>query len=97
MGTPFTPGATTPVSCSVTTANGAFSGTGKTVRIYNSGAVPVFFKLVTSSAGTAATTDTPIGAGVTETFTRDPGSHTHIAAITASSTATLYATVGDGE
>ena len=95
--TSFTAGATTPVSCSVTTANGAFSGTGKTVRLYNAGLVAVFFKLATSSAGTAAATDTPLAPGVTEKFTRDPNLHTHIAALTASSTATLYATVGDGE
>lgn len=49
--------------------------------------------------GTAATTATvaasaPISAGATETMTK--GASTHIAAVCASGTATLYVTVGEG-
>jgi hypothetical protein len=58
------------------------------VRIYNSGAVAVFVKSGDSSVA-AATTDQFVGPGQTVLFARNPRD-THLAAITASSTATVY-------
>lgn len=50
------------------------------------------------SAVTAAITDTPILPGTQKVFTvPSDGSVTHIAAITGTSTATIYATSGEGQ
>lgn len=66
-----------------------------TVRVYNAGAQTVFIKFGLGGAITASSTaDMPIPNGNTETFSI--GASDHIAAITASSTATLYVTPGRG-
>jgi hypothetical protein len=76
------------------------------VRVYNAGSALVFIRfgeVTVNSAGTvdlattvaATTADIPIAAGNTETFTVDSGT-TRIAALTASGTATLYVTTGEG-
>ncbi len=94
-------GATTSISCSITSARAIVPGPGaasKTaLRIYNSGAVIVFVR-VGGSTVTAAATDMPIPAGGVETFTvkNDDGAPKYVAAITLSSTATLYVTAGEG-
>lgn len=58
------------------------------VEVYNTGTVPVF--LASGDSTVAATTSgTFLAGGQSRTFARDP-KHTHLAAITASSTATVY-------
>jgi PKD repeat protein len=61
----------------------------------NAGPSTVFVRWGTG-AQTALTTDMPILAGSVEVFTTSPLVDT-IAAITASSTATLYITCGEGQ
>jgi len=100
MYNPFTPSGTISISGSVATASGRLTSPNPvSVRIFNSGAVPIFFKVGKSDV-TAAITDTPLAALATEVFNLTPsgGSHevTHIAVITGSSTATVYVTVGQG-
>lgn len=98
---PFAPNdnATSSVSATTSTASSALKRvpTGPfSLRLYNAGAVAVFYRLG-GSAVTAAATDVPLAAGATEVITvnsTDKDPLTHIAAITASSTATLYATTG---
>lgn len=100
--TPFTPlGAT--VNLAVDTNSDVLElttiGTGATggmaVRLHNAGSVAVFVAFGNSAITTAATTGMPIPAGGVEVFEIGPAV-THVAAITASSTATLYATSGRG-
>ena len=101
MENPFTPSGT--VSLSVTDATGNVRLTSPNpvaVRLYNTGTATVFFKAGPVGV-TAAVTDTPIPSGAIEVFNLTPtvtipGGCSHIAAITASGTATLYATVGQG-
>lgn len=68
-------------------------------RIFNSGAVTVFVEFGNSSGVAAsASTSMPIPAGAVE-FCRPPanaGSDYYLAAITASSTAVVYVTAGEG-
>src|SRR5215213_11284415 len=95
---PFAPlGATVNVTAGTTTATTALTDLGygsQTTRVYNAGAVAVFLRF-----GTAATTSTlaagmPIAPGAFEVF--NTGGATHMATITASSTAAFYATPGIG-
>lgn len=58
------------------------------VRVYNAGSVPVFVKSGGSSVA-ATTSDQFVAPGATVIFARDPND-TYLAAITASSTATVY-------
>lgn len=67
----------------------------QSVRLWNSGAVTIFVKFGTATA-TAATTDTPIPPGASPEIFEINQSDTHIATITASSTGTLYGTLGTG-
>jgi hypothetical protein len=70
---------------------------GATVRIHNAGSATAFIEFGPSSAIVAAlATSMPVPAGLVEAFTINPGI-THMAAITASGTATIYATPGQGE
>lgn len=67
------------------------------IRVYNAGAVTAFLRSGIGTAdATATTSHTPIAAGTVEAFSI-PTNHTHISAITASSTATVYVTVGNGQ
>ena len=101
MQQPFSPSGT--VSLSVTNATDLVrlkSPNPVSVRLYNAGSATVFFKAGPAGV-TAATTDTPLPSGAIEVFNLTPtvdtaGGCSHIAAITASSTATLYITVGQG-
>jgi hypothetical protein len=91
----FTPIATVSLAVTTTTGRVALVGDASTVRLYNAGTATAFVKFGDSSI-TAATTNMPIPAGAIEAF-RPPGSSTHLAAITSSGTATLYATSGEGQ
>lgn len=90
----FSPISTVSLAVTTTTGRVATVGDASTIRIYNAGTATVFVKFGGSSV-TAATTDMPIPAGVVETFRT--GTLTHVAAITASGTATLYVTSGEGQ
>ena len=86
----FTPGSTVNIAAT-TSSNSATLAAGMVVRVYNAGTVPVFIKF----GATATTSDTPIPPGIVEVFT-DPSGATTVAAITASGTATVYFTSGQG-
>lgn len=91
-------GTAAPTSESTPTAPGA--GTfpnGFTVRVVNDGTVTTFIAFgVNGAAATAAVASSPpMLAGTSEVFTV-PAATTHISAIVASGTATIYATPGQG-
>ncbi len=92
-------GNTVSVSATTSTGNVALTSVGSisgTVRIYNAGSVAAFVNLGTSSAvEAAAATSIPIPPGGVLVLTK-PATITHAAAITASSTATVYFTSGLG-
>lgn len=90
---PFTPGATTTISVTTTTGTGSLTGEGLSIEIQNSGSVTVFVALAATATVAAGY---PILAGQSKVITRGI-SQTTLAAITGSSTATLYATVGAGQ
>ena len=89
----FTPGSTVNIAATTSTGNVTL-GIGAVVRVYNAGTVPVFIKFGIAGV-TAATTDMPIPPGIVEVFT-EPSGATTVAAITASGTATVYFTSGQG-
>jgi hypothetical protein len=91
----FSPGATVSLSVTTTSAAVALSGNGSVVEVQNAGAAPIFIKLGGASV-TAAATDYPVLAGTSKLITRDADSQTYIAAIAASGSSTLYATIGEG-
>jgi len=64
------------------------------IRAYNAGTQIVFCRWG-AGAQTATTSDMPLIPGVVETFSKAPGDDT-FAGITASSTATVYVTCGEG-
>ena len=89
------PGETVNISVTTSSARAqvsAFAAPGE-YRIVNDGAVAVFFREGDSGVVASITTDMRIPAGALEVLTF--GS-THVAAITASGTATLAITPGDG-
>jgi hypothetical protein len=68
------------------------------VRLFNAGAATVFWAAGNASV-TAALTDVPLPSGAIEVITlanATSGAATHVAAVTASGTATLYVTTGQG-
>jgi hypothetical protein len=67
---------------------------GADVRLYNAGAVAVFVMFGASDVA-ATTGNMPLAPGSVEVFALPP-SATHLAAITATGTATVYATAGVG-
>lgn len=95
----FRPEPSKTVSLAVTNASGNVqvqpSGVNaRHVRVYNSGLVDVFIKEGPDNTVTAsAATDYPIAAGTVEVISSRSA---YIAAITASGTATVYFTPGEG-
>lgn len=88
-------GNTASLSTSNVSAGAALPGTfGSSVRVHNPGTIPIHFR-VGIGAQTAVLTDTVIPGGGTEVFSIPQGA-THIAAIQASGTGTLYAMRGSG-
>lgn len=63
------------------------------LRLYNSGTVTVFIKFGATSGVTAAVTDYPLPGGAVEIVSAPAA---WMAAITASGSATIYATPGEG-
>jgi hypothetical protein len=77
-------------------ADGAFPSVGVTARLHNAGTALTFIEFGVGSGTVATTTASiPLPAGATEVI-RVPYGATYMAAITASGTATIYATVGTG-
>lgn len=94
--TPFTPGGNTSLSVTTSSARVALpQGVGGTIRMgADSGGSTLFLKFGDSTV-TAAVSDTWFYPGAIETFTI-PADSTHVAAITATGTATLRLTRGEG-
>lgn len=94
---PFTPGNSVLLAVTSATGNVALpTGTGSIIRICNDGSKTLFFKLGTSSAATAALTDTPILGGAIELFSL-AANQTYLASISnGSDTGTLRITRGEG-
>jgi len=91
----ISPGATASLSATVTTGNVALFGTGAQIELQNGGAVTVFIALG-GSAVVATVGSYPLLPGQSKIITRNPDNQTYIAAITASGSAAIYATVGEG-
>lgn len=96
---PFSPqpAGTVTVSVTTTTGNAAISaGSGLSqVAIKNAGAAAAFIKFGADNTVEATTSDFPILPGESNLLTKSEA-HTYIAAITGSSTTTLYVTPGAG-
>lgn len=95
-------GATASISATTSSANvaigkpptGAFQ-----IRVHNAGSSTAFIAKGTSSSVTAATTGLPVPSGAIEVLTlnnTEKSPITHMAAITATGTATVYFTTGAG-
>ena len=101
MNSVFTPvGATVNIAAATTTANVARTSLdlreGAQVRVCNSGSVVAFVAFGDSGATATTTTSMPILPNTVEVFTVNP-TQTHMAAITASGSTTLYLTTGVGQ
>lgn len=93
---PFTPGGSATLAVTSTTGRTALASTqGNQVLIYSAGTAPAFIKFGDATVE-AVVTDIAIPSGFNRIFTIPPGA-THVAGITASSTATIYFTRGDGQ
>lgn len=95
IGSLFCPNRNVAVSASTTSTNSAIGG-GRTVRIQNTGVVPVHIKFGKSDV-TATVSDMPIMDGTAPEMMSLPQGTTHVAAITSSGTATIIFTTGEGE
>jgi ABC-type uncharacterized transport system permease subunit len=100
MNHPFTAlGATVNLAVSNVTGNVALTAVGDQggmeVRLYNAGSATVFVNFGISTVAATAAAGMPLPSGAIEIVTVGP-LVTHLAAITAASTATLYATSGRG-
>lgn len=97
---PFTPGAS--VTLAATTTSGTSSATAlplptnRQVLVSNAGTVAAFVQFGTSTVEALVATSLPVLAGSNLVLTL-PAAVTHVAAITGTSTATVYVTVGHGQ
>ncbi len=91
---PFTPGGNFSLAVGTTTSNVAITGAGTTLRLANVAAVECFVAFGTSAV--EATTGGFSMPANSQILVCVPGTTTHVAAITASSTATLRISRGDG-
>ena len=96
----FTPNSAATVTVAATTTSGstrvALVGTGPNVLITNAGSATAFVELGTSTGTSAVATGIPVLSGEVLCLGIVP-SMTHAIAITASGTATVYVTTGDGD
>lgn len=87
------------VNLAVTNSTGAVALTGNATvyRLFNAGTATVFVEFGASTVTAATATGMPIASGAVE-WLRPPTAQVapYVAAITASGTATLYATAGEG-
>jgi hypothetical protein len=100
MNHPFTAlGATVNLAVTNTTGSVALTAigdqAGMEVRLYNAGSATVFVNFGISTVAATTTAGMPLPSGAIEVLTVGPGV-TYVAALTASGTATLYATSGRG-
>lgn len=96
---PFQYCQTKSVSATSTSSSSAFTGvciTQEQVRIHNVGPNTAFFRCGVG-AQTAVTTDTPVGSGVVEIFTKGSLADTCAAITSGANTATMYFTAGTGD
>jgi hypothetical protein len=84
---------TAAISATTNSASAALTGSGNSVRVFVTGTGQAFIQFGDSNV-TATTSKMPVAAAI-ESFGL-PDGVTHIAAITASGTATVYATRGKG-
>lgn len=92
---------TIPLSCTTTSSAVAYGVSAPCVAVENTGSVGVFIKSGTSSVAatvitSASANETYLAAGKGIVLTH-PSADTHIACITASGTATVYAQSGTGD
>ena len=96
---PFRPNAAATVTVAATTTSGsttvALVGAGTDLLITNAGTGTAFFEQGTSTQTAATATGLPLLPGEVLTIGRHVGS-THVVAITATGTATVYVTTGEG-
>lgn len=91
---PFSPGANASIAVTTTTGNVAITGVGSVLRLANVTSVECFVAFGTSAI--TATTGSFSVPGNTAIFVSVSDAVTHVAAITASGTATLRISRGDG-
>lgn len=101
MDTPFSPVATATLAADVTSSRVALPGSlrglqKRTLRVAPLGPDVAFIAFGNSTVTATAAGSMPVVSGMVEFFNLQPG-HTHLAAITASGTALLRLTVGEGE
>lgn len=89
-------GQSTDLAVTVASANVSFSGRGDTLRIVNIGPANVRFRVTSTTGPIAVTTDTVLLVGVEYLFGCSGDGTVYLAAITASSTATINITRGFG-
>ena len=89
----ITPCASKSLSVSGSSTNVALSNCGETALLWNVGTQEAFYKLVTTSAGTAATTDNSLP-GNSFVVVNTGAAPLFLAAITSTSTTTLRVTQG---
>lgn len=92
--TPFSPSATVTLAATVATGAVTLSGTGSVLEVQNASANTIFVKVGTSAV-TAAITDYPVLGGMSKLIGIGD-SVTTAAAITGTSTATVYFSRGEG-
>lgn len=88
-----TPGTSTSIAATGTTASAALSATSPQVRVYNSGTVAAFIRFG-KGAQTAVATDMALAPGAVENFGKLDADT--IAAITGGTAATIYIISGTG-
>lgn len=96
----FVPNSAATVTVAATTTSGstrvALVGGGPNLLVTNAGTATAFVEIGSSTATAATTTGFPVLSGMCVSIGRPAGS-THAVAITASGTATVYVTTGDGD
>src|SRR5690242_17990882 len=96
---PFRPLSATTASLAVTTATGSVALLGQAMqyRVFNAGASTIFVELGNSAVTAVLATAMPIPAGAVEYLSAPVAvAAPYLAAITASGTATVYTTGGEG-
>lgn len=92
--TAFTPYSTATLPVTSTSGAATIPKNARVLELQNEGTVTVFVKWA-ESAAVATTSDYPVLPGQAKTITVGPGAGS-VAAITASGTATLYVSAGEG-
>lgn len=86
--------ATVTIAATTTSASATLDANSSQVRVVNAAGGSMAFIRFSTGASTAVATDMPIAPGTDAVFTK--GTATHVAAICATGTATLYFTNGEG-